>query len=156
MKPIERFIKDLILLALIIVLLIGLRHIKPLLGKFPTTVLALLGFLGSLWFGYHVLMHLPTWDFRAYNVGANIQEGMATPEDAPKAIKTKCSAFQKQAKELKDYISCIAQLEHTKCLVMIQAAKHKKSEDMPYYVQCNKLGQEAYNIGKPDLKKTHP
>ncbi|WP_055445170.1 BT_3928 family protein [Lacinutrix himadriensis] len=86
MKPIESFIKDLILLALIIVLLIGLRHIKPLLGKFPTTILALLGFLGSLWFGYHVLMHLPTWDFRAYNVGANIEEGMATPEDAPKAI----------------------------------------------------------------------
>ncbi|WP_452228225.1 BT_3928 family protein [Lacinutrix sp. MEBiC02404] len=86
MKPIESFIKDLILLALIVVLLIGLRHVKPLLGKFPTTILALLGFLGSLWFGYYVLMHLPTWDFRAYNVGANIQEGMETPEDAPKAI----------------------------------------------------------------------
>ena len=86
MKPIESFIKDLILLGLILVLLIGLRHVKPLLGKFPTTILALLGFLGSLWFGYHVLMHLPTWDFRAYKVGANIQEGMETPEDAAKAV----------------------------------------------------------------------
>jgi len=86
MKPIESFTKDLILLALIIVLLIGLRHIKPLFSKLGTTVLALLGFIGSLWFGFHVLMHLPTWDFRAYKVGANIQDGMITPEDAAVAV----------------------------------------------------------------------
>jgi uncharacterized membrane protein YphA (DoxX/SURF4 family) len=86
MKPIESFTKDLILLALIVVLLIGLRHIKPLFSKLGTTVLALFGFIGSLWFGFHVLMHLPTWDFRAYKVGANIQEGMITPEDAAAAV----------------------------------------------------------------------
>jgi len=86
MKPIESFIKDLILLGLIVILLVGLRHIKPLFGKLGTTVLALLGFIGSLWFGYHVLMHLPTWDFRAYKIGANIQEGMSTPEDAAVAV----------------------------------------------------------------------
>jgi len=86
MKPIESFTKDLILLALIVVLLIGLRHIKPLFSKLGTTVLALFGFIGSLWFGFHVLMHLPTWDFRAYKVGANIQEGMITPEDAAVAV----------------------------------------------------------------------
>ncbi|MFD2823219.1 BT_3928 family protein [Lacinutrix iliipiscaria] len=86
MKPIESFIKDLILLALIVVLLIGLRYIKPLFSKLGTTLLALLGFVGSLWFGYHVLMHLPTWDFRAYKVGANIQEGMLTPDDAAVAV----------------------------------------------------------------------
>ena len=86
MKPIESFVKDLILLALIVVLLIGLRHIKPLFSKLVTTALALLGFVCSLWFGYHVLMHLPTWDFRAYKVGANIQEGMSTPEDAAPAV----------------------------------------------------------------------
>ena len=86
LEPWESFFKDLVLLILIITLVIGLKHIKPLFGKFPTTILALLGFLGSLWFGYHVLMHLPTWDFRAYKIGANIQEGMLTPEDAPKPI----------------------------------------------------------------------
>ena len=31
-------------------------------------------------------MHLPTWDFRAYKVGANIQDGMITPEDAAVAV----------------------------------------------------------------------
>ena len=68
------------------VLVAGLKHVKPVFGKLQTTVLALLGFIGSLWFGYHVLMHLPTWDFRAYKVGANIQEGMTTPEDAAVAV----------------------------------------------------------------------
>ena len=86
MKPIESFIKDLILLGLIIVLLIGLDYIKPLFGKLGTSALALFGFIGSLWFGYHVLMHLPVWDFRAYKVGANIQEGMRIPDDAPKPV----------------------------------------------------------------------
>lgn len=86
LKPVESFNKDLILLALIVVLLIRMRHIKPLFSRLGTTVLALLGFIGSLWFGYHVLMHLPTWDFRAYKVGANIQEGMTTPEDAAVAV----------------------------------------------------------------------
>ncbi|MDO6597576.1 DoxX family membrane protein [Oceanihabitans sp. 2_MG-2023] len=99
MKPIESFIKDLILLFLIVILLIGLRHIKSIFGKFPTTLLALLGFLGSLWFGYHVLMHLPTWDFRAYKVGANIQEGMTVPEDAPKAVQEYTWTFNVNGKE---------------------------------------------------------
>ncbi|WP_299254586.1 BT_3928 family protein [uncultured Lacinutrix sp.] len=85
LKPWESFTKDLILLILILVLVAGIKHIKPIFGKFPTTILALLGFVGSLWFGYHVLMHLPTWDFRAYAVGKNIAEGMAIPEDAQKA-----------------------------------------------------------------------
>ena len=104
MKPIESFIKDLILLGLIVVLLIGLKHIKPILGKFPTTLLALLGFLGSLWFGYHVLMHLPTWDFRAYKVGANILEGMSTPEDAPKAVQEYTWTFKVNGEE-KEFVT---------------------------------------------------
>lgn len=87
LKPWESFTKDLILLILILVLVIGMKHIKPIFGKFPTTIIALLGFIGSLWFGYHVLMHLPTWDFRAYAVGKNIAEGMIVPENAPKAIQ---------------------------------------------------------------------
>ena len=86
MKPIESFIKDLILLGLIVVLIIGLDHIKPLFGRLGTSALAVLGFVGSLWFGYHVLMHLPTWDFRAYKVGANISEGMIIPEGAAKPV----------------------------------------------------------------------
>ncbi|WP_298345071.1 BT_3928 family protein [uncultured Algibacter sp.] len=87
LKPWETFWKDVALLVLILILFFGVKHIKPVFGKLPTTVLALLGFIVSLWFGYHVLMHLPTIDFRAYAIGKNIQEGMTVPEDAPKPIQ---------------------------------------------------------------------
>ncbi|MEP1487251.1 MAG: BT_3928 family protein [Algibacter sp.] len=87
LTPWESFTKDLVLLIFILVLVIGLKHIKPVFGKLQTTILALLSFVFSLWFGYHVLMHLPSKDFRAYKIGANIQEGMSTPEDAQKPIQ---------------------------------------------------------------------
>ncbi|MCF7568505.1 DoxX family membrane protein [Sabulilitoribacter arenilitoris] len=87
LTPWESFTKDVILLFFILILVFGLQHVKPLLSKLPTTILALLSFVVSLWFGYHVLMHLPTIDFRAYKIGNNIYEGMIIPEDAPKAIQ---------------------------------------------------------------------
>tara|TARA_R110002050_G_scaffold4573_2_gene22128 strand:+ start:39769 stop:40866 length:1098 start_codon:yes stop_codon:yes gene_type:complete len=86
LKPWETFWKDVALLVLIIILFVGVKHIKPIFGKLPITILALFSFIISLWFGYHVLMHLPTIDFRAYAIGKNIQEGMSTPEGAAKPV----------------------------------------------------------------------
>ncbi|PWH83103.1 DoxX family protein [Algibacter marinivivus] len=87
LDPWESFGKDLILLVFILILFFGVKYIKPVFSKLPTTVLALLGFILSLWFGYHVLMHLPAIDFRAYAIGKNIHEGMIIPKDAPKPIQ---------------------------------------------------------------------
>ncbi|MFK7833879.1 MAG: BT_3928 family protein [Winogradskyella sp.] len=86
LTPWESFTKDIVLLGLILILFFGIRHIKPIFTKLATTIIALLSFILSLWFGYHVLSHLPAIDFRAYKIGANFQEGMTTPENAPKAI----------------------------------------------------------------------
>lgn len=87
LSPWGSFIKDIVLLVFILVLFVGLKHIKPVFSKLTTTIIALLGFIFSLWFGYHVLMHLPVIDFRAYKIGNNIAEGMTVPEDAPKAVQ---------------------------------------------------------------------
>lgn len=87
LKPWETFWKDVALLVLIIILFVGVKHINPVFRKLPTTVFALLSFIISLWFGYHVLMHLPAIDFRAYAIGKNIYEGMIIPEDAAKPIQ---------------------------------------------------------------------
>lgn len=87
LAPWESFWKDVFLLVLILILFFGVKHIKPVFSKLPTTILALLGFIVSLWFGYHVLMHLPAIDFRAYAIGKNIKEGMLIPEDAPKPVQ---------------------------------------------------------------------
>lgn len=87
LTPWESFTKDVVLLILILILFFGVKHIKPIFSKLGLTVVALLSFIGCLWFGYHVLMHLPSIDFRAYAVGKNIMDGMIVPEDAPKPVQ---------------------------------------------------------------------
>lgn len=86
LTPWQSFYKDVILLFFILILLKGIKHITPIFGKLATTVLALLSFIVSLGFGYHVLMHLPAIDFRGYAIGKNITEGMSIPDDAPKPV----------------------------------------------------------------------
>lgn len=86
LTPWESFTKDVILLVLILVLFFGVGHIKPIFNKLGTTLAALLGFVASLWFGYHVLMHLPSIDFRAYKIGNNILDEMSIPENAKKPV----------------------------------------------------------------------
>lgn len=86
LTPWESFTKDVVLLVLIVIIFIGVKHINAVFGKLQTTILALLSFIVSLWFGYHVLMHLPAIDFRGYAIGKNIAEGMSIPDDAKKPV----------------------------------------------------------------------
>jgi peroxiredoxin len=86
LTPWESFTKDVVLLVFILILVIGVKYIKPIFSKLPITIIALLSFVLSLWFAYHVLMHLPAIDFRAYAIGKNLQEQMEIPEDAAKPV----------------------------------------------------------------------
>jgi uncharacterized membrane protein YphA (DoxX/SURF4 family)/peroxiredoxin len=81
LTPWETFYKNVILIALIIILLIKIKFIKPIFkGKTPKliTFLSLAAFLCIV---QHVLTHLPLIDFRAYAIGKNLQEGMQYPKD---------------------------------------------------------------------------
>ncbi len=85
LTPWESFTKDVILLILILILFFGRRYITPV-GPIPTHKwIVFASFTACLGFAYYVLMHLPAFDFRAYKVGVNIEQGMQVPEDAPKA-----------------------------------------------------------------------
>lgn len=84
--PWESFIKDVILLVLILFLLWQQKYINPAFAKMVNTSIIFLAFLASMSFGYYVLMHLPWLDFRAYKEGSNIAEGMKVPEGAPEAV----------------------------------------------------------------------
>ncbi|WP_223550752.1 BT_3928 family protein [Aestuariivivens sp. NBU2969] len=99
LTPWESFTKDVVLLFFILILFFGKKYVNPIFSKFPLTIVALLGFVLSLWFGYHVLMHLPSVDFRAYAIGKNIKEGMEIPEDAPKPILEYSWKFNVNGKE---------------------------------------------------------
>ncbi|WP_274476249.1 BT_3928 family protein [Mangrovimonas aestuarii] len=85
LTPWESFTKDIILLVFILILFLGVKHIKPILGRLGLTSVVMLSFIFCLMFAYHVLMHLPVKDFRPYKVGDNITENMIIPDDAPKA-----------------------------------------------------------------------
>lgn len=86
LTPWESFWKDVILLVFILILFKGVKHIRPIFKEKINFGLAILSVLVCVWFGYHVLNHLPSKDFRAYKIGANIPEGMVIPEDAPKPV----------------------------------------------------------------------
>lgn len=86
LTPWESFWKDIGLLVLIIILFVGQKHLWPFFSKTATKAIVLISFIASMVFCYYVLQHLPWIDFRAYKIGANIQEGMSVPDDAPKPI----------------------------------------------------------------------
>ncbi len=86
LTPWESFRKDIVLSSMILILFFGRKHIQPFFTKATRSVLVFVSFVASLVFAYFVLMHLPWIDFRAYKIGANIQEGMEIPEGAPKPI----------------------------------------------------------------------
>lgn len=81
LTPWETFYKNVILIALIVVLLIKVELINPIFkGEIPKIITFLsLGIF--LFIVQHVLTHLPIIDFRAYAVGKNLQEGMQYPAD---------------------------------------------------------------------------
>jgi uncharacterized membrane protein YphA (DoxX/SURF4 family)/peroxiredoxin len=101
LTPWESFTKDVVLLVFVLILFYGKSYIMPIFKPLPTTILALFSFIASLGFGYHVLMHLPSIDFRAYKIGDNLMENMSTPIDAPKAIQEFTWVFKVNGKEKK-------------------------------------------------------
>ncbi len=86
LTPWESFTKDVVLLALIVLLVVGVHYIQPLFKGRLSNIVMVISFLACLIFCRHVLNHLPMIDFRPYKIGANIEQGMIVPEDAPKAV----------------------------------------------------------------------
>jgi uncharacterized membrane protein YphA (DoxX/SURF4 family) len=81
LTPWETFYKNVILIALIIILLIKVKLIKLIFsGKIPK-VITLVSLAGFMFIVQHVLIHLPIIDFRAYAIGKNISEGMKYKDD---------------------------------------------------------------------------
>lgn len=86
LTPWESFAKDLVLLVLIVILVVGKKHITSIFGSKTKRVIVLASLVFCTIFAYYVLNHLPVVDFRPYKIGVNIEEGMGVPENAPKAV----------------------------------------------------------------------
>ncbi len=76
LSPWDTFYKNVVLFAFILVLLFGIKYIRPLISLSFAKWASFLFFVVFLYITYHVLVHLPIIDFRPYAIGKNIPEGM--------------------------------------------------------------------------------
>ncbi|APA65127.1 BT_3928 family protein [Maribacter sp. 1_2014MBL_MicDiv] len=86
LTPWESFTKDVVLLVLILIIYVGRKYITPLVNSKTLMSVLYVSFIACIGYVYYVLNHLPVIDFRPYEIGKNIEEGMNTPPDAPKAV----------------------------------------------------------------------
>ena len=80
-SPKATFYKNVIFMVLIVILILGLRFIKPLISSKIASLTSFASLLFSFGIVYHVLNHLPIIDFRAYSIGTDIKDGMAYKDD---------------------------------------------------------------------------
>lgn len=78
----QTFWKNVVLLALVIVLLCCRKAIPQLFSWWAELVIAVVTFICSFGLMEYSYLHLPPLDFRPYKIGNNIPELMEIPEDA--------------------------------------------------------------------------
>ena len=82
LTPIQTFTKDIILLCLVLLLLIGQKYIRPVAKPFFSFLYILLATIFVLILQVHVLKHLPLKDCLPYKKGNDILKLMEMPADA--------------------------------------------------------------------------
>lgn len=70
------FYKNVFFMALVLILIKGMKYIKPLISVKIATITSYSAIVISSFIIYYVLQHLPIIDFRAYSIGTDIKEGM--------------------------------------------------------------------------------
>ncbi len=80
LTPKETFYKNVVFMFFIIILIVGIKHIKPLISNKIASITTFTAVFVALFVTYYVLQHLPIIDFRAYAVGTDIAEGMKYKE----------------------------------------------------------------------------
>lgn len=82
----QTFYKNIVLLALVLILLLTKKHIPQLFNRLVEVCLVMgsLGFV--LGFMFYSRTHLPVADFRPYKIGNNIPALMEVPDDAPQNV----------------------------------------------------------------------
>ena len=86
----ETFGKNVVLLAMSLVVLKYRKCIRPLVTPRFSWLIALYGFLYIFCMTIYCYRHLPMFDFRPYYVGADIRQGMEVPEgEEPTELETR-------------------------------------------------------------------
>jgi len=103
LEAIQSFYKDIILLILVIILVIGRKHIQPLFKRFVNTSLMILSLFFSVFIQWWALEHLPFVDCLAFKVGNNISEKMEKPKNSfPDEYETTYELIQAETNKTKE------------------------------------------------------
>ncbi len=95
----QSFIKDLILLALILIIFFGVKYIRPVLLSGFNFLILFFSTLLVLVFQWYVMRHLPTVDCLPFRKGNNILELRKMPSDAVPDKKDYKFIYQKGGKK---------------------------------------------------------
>lgn len=105
LQAMQSFVKDIILLVLVMILVLGRKHIHPLFGKPYNTSLMILALFASVFIQWYALEHLPYVDCLPYKKGNNVWEKMQTPPDAtPDVYQTTYELRNTQTQEVKKMV----------------------------------------------------
>jgi uncharacterized membrane protein YphA (DoxX/SURF4 family) len=100
LTPWQSFYKDIVLLIMIVILLIGKKNIRPLFSSGIEKFLIVLSILCSIAFPVYTYNFLPVKDFRPYAIGKNIQEGMKLPPNAKQDSVQMVFIYKKDGKQI--------------------------------------------------------
>ena len=138
LTPWQSFSKDVVLLALILIIFFNRKSITPLFGERVSNLVAYAGFLVALFFSIYCYRHLPVVDFRPYAIGNNIMEGMMLPPDAKQQITEMVFIYEKDGKQIELKPDELGKLDDTYKFVdrkdkIIQEGDHPKIHDFNMY-----------------------
>jgi uncharacterized membrane protein YphA (DoxX/SURF4 family) len=113
LKPVESFIKDLVLLVFVIIIFIGQKHIQPLFNRGVQTIALGISLLVTTAFTIYTYMFLPRIDFLPYKVGNNIRTLMTRPEGAPRDSFQMVFIYEKDGAKVELGMDELAKIDET-------------------------------------------
>lgn len=114
LKPVESFLKDVVLMVFIVIMFIGQKYIKPIVANKTIIGIALgVSLLVTTFFTFNTYMFLPKIDFLPYKVGNDIGQLMTLPEGAKKDSVAMVFIYEKDGKRLELGVNDIGQIDDT-------------------------------------------
>lgn len=113
LKPVESFMKDVVLLVLILVIFFGYQHIKPLFNKTVQSIWLFVALLVTTFFTFYTYMFLPKIDFLPYKKGNDIAALMAIPPGAPVDEYEMIFIYEKDGKNIELGMNELDQIDST-------------------------------------------
>jgi uncharacterized membrane protein YphA (DoxX/SURF4 family) len=113
LKPVQSFIKDLVLLVFILFIFIGHKYIKPLFNGTIQSIGLSVSLLVTTAFTLYTYMFLPRIDFLPYKVGNDIKQQMLIPEGAPRDSFEMVFIYEKGGQQIEIGMNDLAKLDST-------------------------------------------